>query len=261
MSHLGHWGVFSFNFGCSSTCTVLYYIQPHRHHSHLDSTSGARDRQITRFWCGCVDCSASTTSLSIFGIFLLSRHNYNTSKWHRATHLSFHFNYGFVVTRIRPVCQFYWTATPLLLQGCLARRGFGGPVKVFVSKEEASNLHNVVCSRFILNLPDEELASLERICFQVEQASVFPATRNFHRPDPFLLSDIGFMKISFANKIQCSLRCRSRSFLPCFSMLALFSTSGAMITKMLSISSCSTRLVYLYAEPSCWIVLGIKWVV
>lgn len=28
------------------------------------------------------------------------------------------------------------------------------------------------CSRFILNLPDEELASLERICFQVEQAYV-----------------------------------------------------------------------------------------
>jgi hypothetical protein len=27
-----------------------------------------------------------------------------------------------------------------------------------------------VYSRFILNLPDEELASLERICFQVEQA-------------------------------------------------------------------------------------------
>lgn len=25
-------------------------------------------------------------------------------------------------------------------------------------------------SRFILNLPDEELTSLERICFQVEQA-------------------------------------------------------------------------------------------
>src|SRR5882762_2229980 len=33
-------------------------------------------------------------------------------------------------------------------------------------------LHGVnrVYSRFILNLPDEELASLERICFQVEQA-------------------------------------------------------------------------------------------
>lgn len=28
------------------------------------------------------------------------------------------------------------------------------------------------CSRFILNLPDEELASAERVCFQVEQASV-----------------------------------------------------------------------------------------
>ncbi|TFY78991.1 hypothetical protein EWM64_g5020, partial [Hericium alpestre] len=28
-------------------------------------------------------------------------------------------------------------------------------------------------SRFILNLPDEELASLERICFQVEQAHWF----------------------------------------------------------------------------------------
>ena len=26
------------------------------------------------------------------------------------------------------------------------------------------------CSRFLLNLPDEELSSLERICFQVEQA-------------------------------------------------------------------------------------------
>jgi len=30
-----------------------------------------------------------------------------------------------------------------------------------------------VRSRFILNLPDEELASLERICFQVEQAYAF----------------------------------------------------------------------------------------
>jgi mRNA-decapping enzyme subunit 2 len=30
-------------------------------------------------------------------------------------------------------------------------------------------------SRFILNLPDDELSSLERICFQVEQAYVSPA--------------------------------------------------------------------------------------
>ena len=29
-----------------------------------------------------------------------------------------------------------------------------------------------VSSRFILNLPEEELASVERVCFQVEQASV-----------------------------------------------------------------------------------------
>jgi hypothetical protein len=38
-----------------------------------------------------------------------------------------------------------------------------------------SNHHNThsVRSRFILNLPDEELASLERICFQVEQAYAF----------------------------------------------------------------------------------------
>lgn len=33
-----------------------------------------------------------------------------------------------------------------------------------------ANIHK---SRFILNLPEEELASLERVCFQVEQASVY----------------------------------------------------------------------------------------
>lgn len=39
-------------------------------------------------------------------------------------------------------------------------------------------------SRFILNLPDEELASLERVCFQVEQAyvPVFVRTRPFLTP-------------------------------------------------------------------------------
>jgi mRNA-decapping enzyme subunit 2 len=36
-------------------------------------------------------------------------------------------------------------------------------------------------SRFILNLPDEELASLERICFQVEQAYVSAASSIVNR--------------------------------------------------------------------------------
>jgi hypothetical protein len=39
---------------------------------------------------------------------------------------------------------------------------------------------HAVFSRFILNLPDEELASLERICFQVEQACVNPTMRLFN---------------------------------------------------------------------------------
>lgn len=34
--------------------------------------------------------------------------------------------------------------------------------------------HTPIHSRFILNLPEVELASLERVCFQVEQASVYP---------------------------------------------------------------------------------------
>ena len=31
-----------------------------------------------------------------------------------------------------------------------------------------------ITSRFVLNLPEEELASVERVCFQVEQASASP---------------------------------------------------------------------------------------
>ena len=37
-----------------------------------------------------------------------------------------------------------------------------------------SDRNSSILSRFILNLPDEELASVERVCFQVEQASVAP---------------------------------------------------------------------------------------
>lgn len=111
-------------------------------------------------------------------------------------------------------------------------------------------------SRFILNLPDEELASLERICFQVEQAYVVSVARIVLVL--FVCLDIGFMRISFASRTQHSLHYPSRNFLLCSFMHVHFSTSGATTTRMPSIYSCNTRLECLCVAQSCWTILGIR---
>lgn len=43
--------------------------------------------------------------------------------------------------------------------------------------------HAYSSSRFILNLPEEELASVERVCFQVEQALVVSLPQHLHSVD------------------------------------------------------------------------------
>lgn len=69
-------------------------------------------------------------------------------------------------------CDRHSLPRPLFLQTCNTRRGSRGSFKVDSDLVTLIMSLNHMCShsRFILNLPDEELASLERICFQVEQA-------------------------------------------------------------------------------------------
>jgi Dcp2, box A domain len=61
--------------------------------------------------------------------------------------------------------------------------------------------HYFSFSRFILNLPDHELGSLERVSFQVEQA-YDPHPRYLLNLTDVHLSAIGFMKTSLEMKIQ-----------------------------------------------------------
>lgn len=64
-----------------------------------------------------------------------------------------------------------------------------------------------VHSRFILNLPDDEVAQITRVFWQVEQACA--PLQSMHAPatDAALsAADIGFTTISFDHKIQNALR-------------------------------------------------------
>lgn len=83
-------------------------------------------------------------------------------------------SYAFTTILItRNLCR--WTSQgatySLLIQGCHAGGGAGGLVKVELISILNSIVYLLLSSRFILNLPDEELNSLERLYFQVEQAS------------------------------------------------------------------------------------------
>lgn len=83
-------------------------------------------------------------------------------------------------------------------------------------------------SRFILNLPEEELASVERVCFQVEQALV-SSTVHFTRPLN-LFSVIGTTRTSFASKTPpSSHHIRSRPSRRPSSAHALSSPTGQKI--------------------------------
>jgi hypothetical protein len=109
-------------------------------------------------------------------------------------------------------------------------------------------------SRFILNLPDEELASLERICFQVEQAYVqcVPYKGRLLMQN----TDIGFTKTLFEKKTPNSPPYLSRNFPQCYFTPARCSTNGATITSKHSTHSCSTRPECLYAAQSCSTIPG-----
>lgn len=61
---------------------------------------------------------------------------------------------------------------------------------------------DTILSRFILNLPDGELGSLERVCFQVEQALVQSSLAVDHVLSPFPPPDTGIMKTLSENKTQ-----------------------------------------------------------
>lgn len=113
-------------------------------------------------------------------------------------------------------------------------------------------------SRFILNLPDDELSSLERICFQVEQAYVMFLF--------FLLQlltiDIatGSMKISFVKKTLNFHHCHSRNSRQCYSTHVRCCISGVTIMSKRSILSCSIKREYLYVVRSCWMIPGKRWI-
>lgn len=84
-------------------------------------------------------------------------------------------------------------------------------------------------SRFILNLPEEELASVERVCFQVEQASVPPSIHPDSSSKP-LSSVTGTTKTSSASKIPpSSHHIHSRPFPKPSSAHALSSHTGQRI--------------------------------
>jgi hypothetical protein len=57
-------------------------------------------------------------------------------------------------------------------------------------------------SRFILNVPDEELETVERICFQVEQAYVFRLSCSVCSPTPPPPKDTGSTKTLLETKTQ-----------------------------------------------------------
>ena len=116
-----------------------------------------------------------------------------------------------------------------------------------------------VPSRFILNLPDNELASLERICFQVEQAydPSYPNLAHGVRNLSFL-SDIGTMKILSERKIPNSHHYISKNSQRCFSMPVLSLNDGEVITTVHSTISCDTRPECPSAAQSCSTTPGIR---
>lgn len=116
-----------------------------------------------------------------------------------------------------------------------------------------------VPSRFILNLPDNELASLERICFQVEQAydPSYPNLTHGVRNLSFL-SDIGTMKILSERKIPNSHHYISKNSQKCFSMPVLSLNDGEVITTVHSTISCDTRPECPSAAQSCSTTPGIR---
>lgn len=93
-----------------------------------------------------------------------------------------------------------------------SRRGARGPLKVRVLHPPCVLLPLTMSSRFILNLPEAELTSVERVCFQVEQASVtLPPCATFNYSHPRTV--IGTTRISSVNRTPTSSHhIRSRHF-------------------------------------------------
>lgn len=108
----------------------------------------------------------------------------------------------------------------------------------------------VSCSRFILNLPEEEFESLERLCFQVEQAYVGTMDHLQTTSEPSL-SGIGSMKTLSESRIQDFHRFHSRSSPRCCFVPVHFFTISVTTTNEPSASLCSIRPEYLSAELSC----------
>jgi len=114
-------------------------------------------------------------------------------------------------------------------------------------------------SRFILNLPESELSSVERVCFQVEQACV----PHFVMCGWSLISSstvIGSTRISSEKQTPSSPHYHSRSFLKPSSVPAPFCTAGAPISKSPSTTSCNTKPEFLSAVRSCWTTHGRRYV-
>lgn len=110
-------------------------------------------------------------------------------------------------------------------------------------------------SRFILNLPDEELTSLERLCFQVEQAYVYVYVKM--KPSSWLITlplVIGSTKTLSANKIQSFRLYHWRSSPRCCSAPVHFWTSGVILTNKRSTILCSTKPESRFAGRSCWML-------
>ena len=105
-------------------------------------------------------------------------------------------------------------------------------------------------SRFILNLPESELSSVERVCFQVEQAWVpFFVKCGWLLIPPSTV--IGSTRISSESRIPSSPHYHSRSFPKSSSAHVPFYTGGALISRSLSTTSCNTKPGFLSAVRLC----------
>lgn len=110
-------------------------------------------------------------------------------------------------------------------------------------------------SRFIINVPEAELASVERICFQVEQAHWF--YEDFIReikPDlpSFQLKTFSARNILFIIYIEKKNHCNllSLTLFNYFSSTVLYFINGLMNTNVPMQTLCNTDFVFLFVEPS-----------
>lgn len=114
-------------------------------------------------------------------------------------------------------------------------------------------------SRFILNLPEEELVSFERISFQVEQAYVYLTSNRCSLlliTNMALNSATGITRISSGKRSRAFHRWHSRPSPAISSTPVRYYNTGLLTTIKLSRSSSIIKRPYPYVGSLCWIQRG-----